>query len=146
MACQSSPVGTGVKPVVVRSWLATAAVEVGLVMAGMTTTGAMTLVARLVGVTARRGGGGGAGRGAGGDEGAAVGVEGAGQADGVFEELEAERGEGGGDEDGEGDGGQGGGVEGAGEDQDHGPVPQVGAVGDLAEVDDAVAGQHSAGG
>ena len=54
---------------------------------------------------------------AGGDDGAAVAVEEAGDADGVFEELEAERGEGGGDQDREGDGGEGGEVEGAGDDQ-----------------------------
>jgi hypothetical protein len=55
MASQSRPVGTGVKPVVVRFWPATAAVEVeGLVMAGMMTRAAMTLVARLTAMTVRR--------------------------------------------------------------------------------------------
>ena len=115
---------------VVRSWPATAAVVVvGLVMAGMMMTAAMMLVARPTAMTVRR-----------------WRSRTAGDADGVFEELVAEGGEGGGDEDGEGDGGEGGGVEGAGDDQDDGPVPQVGAVGDLAEVDDGVAGQDPAGG
>src|SRR6476659_249441 len=55
MARQSRPVGTGVKPVVVRSLPATAAVlVVGLVMAGMMTTAAMMLVARPTAMTVRR--------------------------------------------------------------------------------------------
>src|SRR4051812_50156979 len=45
----------GVKPVVVRSWPATAAVlVVGLVMAGMMMTAAMMLVARPAAMTVRR--------------------------------------------------------------------------------------------
>ena len=37
---------------------------------------------------------------------------------------------------GDGDGGEGAEVEGAGDDEDDEPVPEVGAVGDFAEVDD----------
>ena len=54
---------------------------------------------------------------------------------------DAERG---GDEAGDADGGEGAGVERPEHDEDHEPVPEVGAVGDLAEVDDAMRVESSA--
>ena len=69
-------------------------------------------------------------------------VEECAEADGSFEEFVAERCEGGGDEGGDGDGGECGEVEASGDDDDDEPVPEVGAVGDFAEVDDGVVGEE----
>ena len=70
-------------------------------------------------------------------------VERQGAAHGVLEHLEAERGETRRDQRGEHDGRGRVDVEQLGDDQDHGPVPEVGPVRDLAEIDERVAREQS---
>ena len=121
---QSRSAGTGVKPLVVEAWAVGGAARAGSTMAGMRMSALMSADGE-----------------AGGDDDGAVAVEEGVGADGVFEEFVAEGGEGGGDECGDGDGGQDADVEGAGDDEDDEPVPEVGAVGDLAEVDGGGGGE-----
>ena len=82
---------------------------------------------------------------AGGDDDAAVAVEEGADADGSFEDFVAEGCERGGDDAGDGDGGDDAEVELFGDEEDDEPVPEVGAVGDFAEVDDGAAGQEAFG-
>ena len=130
MASKSRSVGTGVKPVVVSVLVGVAAAGVARsLMAGMMRRAEMMLMARPAAMTGRRW------------RSRSPEIRTGCSRSWKLREARAVA-----IRDGEGDGGGGGELEGAVHDPEHGPVPQVGPVGDLPQVHDRLQRQDGPGG